>query len=89
MMGYSLCACKSVVEMRKGEIHTRSLASPRRGDGHEHMTCVNDFPSQIISYILNMLICVDMILLDKLIECLLFIVMIDISKTYDISAILI
>jgi hypothetical protein len=37
--------------------------------------------SQIMSYILNMLICVGMILLDNLLQCFLFIAMIDLSKT--------
>jgi hypothetical protein len=36
-----------------------------------------------------MLICVDMILLDNLLQCLLFIVMIDLSITCDSTAILI
>jgi hypothetical protein len=35
-----------------------------------------------MSYILNMLICVGMILLDNLLQCFLFIAMIDLSKTY-------
>jgi hypothetical protein len=34
-----------------------------------------------MSYILNMLICVGMILLDNLLQCFLFIAMIDLSKT--------
>jgi hypothetical protein len=41
------------------------------------------FFSQIMSYILNMLICVGMILLDNLLQCLLFIAMIDLSRTCD------
>jgi hypothetical protein len=36
-----------------------------------------------MSYILNMLICVGMILLDNLLQYLLFIAMIDLSRTYD------
>jgi hypothetical protein len=39
------------------------------------------FCSKIMSYIFNMLICVYMILLDNLLQCLLFIVMIDQSRT--------
>jgi hypothetical protein len=39
--------------------------------------------SQIMSYIFNMLIYVGMILLDNMLSCLLFIAMIDISKTWD------
>jgi hypothetical protein len=45
--------------------------------------------SQIISYIFNMLICVGMILLDNLLQCLLFIAVIDLSKTYGSIATLI
>jgi hypothetical protein len=37
--------------------------------------------SQIMSYILNMLICASMILLDNLLQCLLFIAKIDLSRT--------
>jgi hypothetical protein len=48
-----------------------------------------DYCFQIISYILNMLICADMILLDILLQCLLFIAMIDILKICDSSASLI
>jgi hypothetical protein len=40
-------------------------------------------------YILNMLICVDIILLDNILQCLLFITMIYLSKTYDSTASLI
>jgi hypothetical protein len=39
--------------------------------------------SQIMSYIFNMWICVDMILLDNLLQCLLFITVIDLSRTCD------
>jgi hypothetical protein len=42
-----------------------------------------------MSYIFNMLICVCMILLDNMLQCLLFIVMIDISRTCDTAASLI
>jgi hypothetical protein len=42
-----------------------------------------------LSYILNMLICIDMISLDNMLQCLLFITMIDISRTCDSTAILI
>jgi hypothetical protein len=48
-----------------------------------------DFSSQIMSYILDMLICVGMILLDNLLQCLLLSVMIDLSRTCDSTAILI
>jgi hypothetical protein len=37
--------------------------------------------SQIMSYIFNMLICVGIILLDNLLQCFLFIAMIDLSRT--------
>jgi hypothetical protein len=40
-----------------------------------------DFSSQIISYILTMLIYVGMILLDNLLQYLLFIAIIDLSRT--------
>jgi hypothetical protein len=39
------------------------------------------FSSQIMSYILNMLICVGMILLDNLLQYLLFIAIIDLSRS--------
>jgi hypothetical protein len=42
-----------------------------------------------MSYILNMFICVCMILLDNLLQCLLFIAVIDLSRIYDCTAILI
>jgi hypothetical protein len=45
-----------------------------------------DFSSQIMSYILDMLIWLDMILLDNLLQCLLFIAIIDISRTCDSTA---
>jgi hypothetical protein len=45
--------------------------------------------SQFMSYILNMLICIGMILLDNLLQCLLFIAAIDLSRTCDSTAILI
>jgi hypothetical protein len=48
-----------------------------------------NFFSQIMSYILNMLICVGLILLDNLLQYLLFIIVIDLSTTYDSTAILI
>jgi hypothetical protein len=47
------------------------------------------FSSQIMSYILNMLICVCMILLDNLLQCFLFITVIDLCRTYDSTTILI
>jgi hypothetical protein len=48
-----------------------------------------DLSSQIMSYLLHVLICVAMILLDNLLQCLLFITMIDLSRTYDSIATLI
>jgi hypothetical protein len=42
-----------------------------------------------MSYILDMLICVGIILLDNQLQCLMFIVVIDLSRTCDITAILI
>jgi hypothetical protein len=45
--------------------------------------------SQITSYLFNMLICLGMILLDNLLQCLLFIAVIDLSITYDSTASLI
>jgi hypothetical protein len=48
-----------------------------------------DFFPPIMSYILNMLICVGMILLDNLLQCLLFIAMIDLSRTCGTTASLI
>jgi hypothetical protein len=47
------------------------------------------FSSPIISYIFNMLIYVDMILLDNMLQYLLFIAMIDLSRICDSSATLI
>jgi hypothetical protein len=48
-----------------------------------------DFSFQIISYILDILICVAMILLDNVLQCLMFIVVIDLSKTCGSTIILI
>jgi hypothetical protein len=45
--------------------------------------------SQIISYIFNMWICVDMILLDNLLRYLMFIIVINLSRTCDSIATLI
>jgi hypothetical protein len=47
------------------------------------------FSSQIMSYIFNMLICVGMILLDNMLQCFLFIAMIDLSRTCSSTATLI
>jgi hypothetical protein len=47
------------------------------------------FSSQIMSYILSMFICVGMILLDNLLQCLLFIAIIDLSRTCGRTASLI
>jgi hypothetical protein len=44
---------------------------------------MHNFFSQIMSYIVNMLIYVGMVLLDNLLQCLLFNAMIDLSRTYD------
>jgi hypothetical protein len=61
-----------------------------------HSLVINEEPqvtydscSPITSYIFNMLICVGMILLDNLLQCFLFIAMIDLSRTCDIATILI
>jgi hypothetical protein len=45
--------------------------------------------SQIMSYIFNILIYLSMILLDNLLQCLLFIAMINLSRTYGTAATLI
>jgi hypothetical protein len=45
--------------------------------------------SQIMSYIFNMLICIGIILLDNLLQYLLFITMIDLSRTCGVVASLI
>jgi hypothetical protein len=42
-----------------------------------------DSCSQIMSYMLNMLICARMILLDNLLQCLLFVDVIDRCRIYD------
>jgi hypothetical protein len=42
-----------------------------------------------MSYILSMLLCVGMILLDNMLQCLLFIVVIDLSRTCDSADVLI
>jgi hypothetical protein len=47
------------------------------------------FSSQIMSYLLNMFICVGIILLDNLLQCLLFITIIDLSRTCGSTASLI
>jgi hypothetical protein len=47
------------------------------------------FSSQILSYLLNMLICVGMLLLDNLLHCFLLIDVIDLYRTCDSTAILI
>jgi hypothetical protein len=47
------------------------------------------FCSQIMSYVFNMLICVGMILLDNLIQCFLFIALINLFRTCDTVTILI
>jgi hypothetical protein len=68
----------------------------RQADYHLHPIIVikeqqvmYGFFSQIMSYILNMLICIGMILLDNLLQYLLFIAMIYLSRTYDSTASLI
>jgi hypothetical protein len=65
----------------------------RQADHHLHLIVVikepqvtYGFSSQIISYILNMLICVGMILLDNLLQCLVLIAMIDPSRTCGSTA---
>jgi hypothetical protein len=47
------------------------------------------FNSPIMSYILNMLICVGMILLDYLLQCFLLIDVIDLSRTCESTTVLI
>ena len=42
-----------------------------------------------MSYILSMLICIGMILLDNLLQCFLFIAVIDLSRTCDSTDVLI
>jgi hypothetical protein len=61
----------------------------RQADCHLHPVVIvkkpqvtYDFYSQIMSYIFNMLIYVCIILIDNLLQCFLFIGMIDLSKTY-------
>jgi hypothetical protein len=43
--------------------------------------------SRIMSYILNILICIGMILLDSLLQCFMFIVVIDLSSNFDSSVV--
>jgi hypothetical protein len=45
--------------------------------------------SQIMPYILSMMICIDMILLDNLLQYLICIIMIDLSSTRDCTSVLI
>jgi hypothetical protein len=47
----------------------------------KELQVTSGFSSQIMSYILNMLIYVGMNLLDNLLQCLLLIAMIDVSRT--------
>jgi hypothetical protein len=68
----------------------------RQADHHLHPIIVVKEPqvmygscTQIMSYIFNILICVGMILLDNLLQYLLFIAMIDLSRTCDTTASLI
>jgi hypothetical protein len=68
----------------------------RQVDRHLHPIVVvkklqvtHDFSYQIMSYLLNILICVGMILLDNLLQYLLFIAMKDLCRTYDSTATLI
>jgi hypothetical protein len=68
----------------------------RRADHHLHLIIVIKEPqvtygscSQIISYIFNMLIYIGMILLDSLLQCLLFIAMIHLTRTCGTTASLI
>jgi hypothetical protein len=77
----------------EGRRHQRKL---RKVDCHLHLIVIIKEPqviygffSQIMSYILNMLIYVGIILLDNLLQCLLFIAMIDLSRTCDSTTILI
>jgi hypothetical protein len=68
----------------------------RQADHHLHLIVLvrepqvtYGFSSQMMSYILNMLIDIDMILLDNLLQYLLFIAMIDLSRTCGSTASLI
>jgi hypothetical protein len=67
-----------------------------QADRHLHLTVFIKEPqvtygssSQIMNYLLDMLICLGMILLNNLLQCLLLIAMIDLSKTCDSTATLI
>jgi hypothetical protein len=55
----------------------------------EELHVTYGFSSQNMSYILNMFICVGMIFLDNLLQCLLFIAIIDLSRTCGSTASLI
>jgi hypothetical protein len=77
----------------EGRLLQRKL---RQADRRLHLIIVVKEPqvtyssySQIMSYIFNKLICVEMILIDNLLQCLLFIAMIDLSRTYGTAATLI
>jgi hypothetical protein len=83
----------SLSDARRGSLSSTRTPS---ADHHLHpivivkeLQVMYNFFSQIMSYILNMLVCVCMILLDNLLQCLLFIAMIDLSRTCDSTVILI
>jgi hypothetical protein len=62
---------------------TFNANSVRRQVVVKKLNIMYNFSAQVMSYILNMLICVGMILLDNLLQCLLFIAMIDLSRIYN------
>jgi hypothetical protein len=83
----------SLSDARRGSLSSTRTPS---ADRHLHpivivkeLQVTYNFFSQFMSYILNMLVCVCIILLDNLLQCLLFIVMIDLSRTCDSTVILI
>jgi hypothetical protein len=70
-------------ELRQVEHHPHSIVITKEPQ------VTYDFSSQIMSYILSMLICIGIILLDNLLQCLLFIIVVDLSRTCDSTVILI
>jgi hypothetical protein len=84
---------------------TARLPHRQMCDGRRHQQCTIQCPlhstivkedeesfvlfSQIMFHILNMMICIDMILLDNQLQCLICIVIIDLSNTYVSTAALI
>jgi hypothetical protein len=72
-------------------MHAKShhLQRDLRQAGHHLHLITYGFSSQIMSYLLHMLIWVGMILLDNLLQCLLLIIVIDLSRICDSTTILI